>query len=428
MLKKFLLIIFLLIMLLPFSAEAKVAFVAASSLTGGGAGAVDAIECDDIVGDNSMRAIATSDVCLVMTSAKDFYVYVYDAAGVDSEISPDIIVPDDRINCTTGQWNLLDSMNVARTADPQSTYRDLDCTDSDDNVYTKINCTDTGSGTEDCDYEVYVQIAGVPTKVLQVDADGNFEIALDADLAAGKVYKINGTQISLDNITDSATYQRVLATDIDASNHVNILQDQDGTGAAQITGPTATRIKTVRDAADIILELGGSYTIGSGYWDFAAANYLKIPNGANPTVDSAGKFALDTSAGAGSGIRLFTDIAATIPVYQVLPPIVIKDPTAGSDYPVFKAPANCTVRAVHYLCVGGTNWVGQLQEADANGGSGADTQAADSTAATGTTTNVTSFSNASIDSGDWVTIKTTSISGSPTSITVQAEITYDQVN
>jgi hypothetical protein len=106
-------------------------------------------------------------------------------------------------------------------------------------------------------------------------------------------------------------------------------------------------------------------------------------------------------------------------------PVTIKGPTADDDYPIWKAPWNCTVVAVHYLCVGGTSWTGQLQEANANGGAGADTQASDTTAAAGTTSTVTSFSNASIDSGDWVNIKTTSVSGTITSLTVQLEVTIN---
>jgi hypothetical protein len=106
-------------------------------------------------------------------------------------------------------------------------------------------------------------------------------------------------------------------------------------------------------------------------------------------------------------------------------PVTIKGPTADDDYPIWKAPWNCTVVAVHYLCVGGTSWTGQLQEANANGTSGVDTQASDTTAAAGTTSTVTSFSNASIDSGDWVNIKTTSISGAITSLTVQLEVTIN---
>jgi hypothetical protein len=193
--KKSLLILFI---LLCFNATAfaKSAIIGFTALTGGGTGALDAVECEDILGDNTDRAIATGDFAIGMTSDKDFYFYRYNALGTSSESSPDIIVPDDRAtDCSgNGQWELLRSINVARSATPQTVYRDSDCTDTDDNVYWTVNCTDTGSGTEDCDISLYQQIAGAATEVFKADADGNVEIyAHNLNLASGKVYKIDGT-------------------------------------------------------------------------------------------------------------------------------------------------------------------------------------------------------------------------------------------
>lgn len=72
-------------------------------------------------------------------------------------------------------------------------------------------------------------------------------------------------QVSLDDVTDGSSYQRVAASDVDASGHVNLLQDIDGTGAVTVTGTSQTRAKTISDAADTIAELGQAQT-------FAAAN------------------------------------------------------------------------------------------------------------------------------------------------------------
>ena len=73
---------------------------------------------------------------------------------------------------------------------------------------------------------------------------------------------------------------------------------------------------------------------------------------------------------------------------------------------------------IDYLCVGGTNWVGQVQEADANGLNPVDTQTTDTTATAGTNEPVTSFSNASLAAGAYLKLKSTSISGTPTSLVV----------
>ena len=139
MMKKIILFCFCALLLSCLTVDAKVAFIGATALTEGGTGALDAIECDDILNDNTDRAIATGDVCIVVDSNKDFYMYRYNSDGADSETNPDIIVPDDRADCTTGQWELIDSFSTARSANPLDIYRDLNCTDSDDNVYWDVD-------------------------------------------------------------------------------------------------------------------------------------------------------------------------------------------------------------------------------------------------------------------------------------------------
>lgn len=96
--------------------------------------------------------------------------------------------------------------------------------------------------------------------------------------------------------------------------------------------------------------------------------------------------------------------------------VVIKDPTSGSDYPIEWFPYAVTMTEARYVIVGATNWVGQFQEGDANGLNGANTQAADSTVTSGSVVTVSSFSNSSIDANDWVLLKSTSCSGTPTSL------------
>jgi len=95
----------------------------------------------------------------------------------------------------------------------------------------------------------------------------------------------------------------------------------------------------------------------------------------------------------------------------------LESPRATDDIPIHRFETACTVTKVVYAINGSTNWVGQIQEAsDAQGTGAANTQSSDSTV-TGTTT-VTSFSNATFDAGDYIYLKTTSISGSPDNLHV----------
>jgi hypothetical protein len=101
---------------------------------------------------------------------------------------------------------------------------------------------------------------------------------------------------------------------------------------------------------------------------------------------------------------------------------IITNPTSSADSPVWRAPEAITITAVHVLCVGGTNIVGQLQEYDGSGANGVAVDDSDITGTAGSNVNDDgTLSNPSIDSGDYVGWVTTSVSGTPT----KAIITYD---
>lgn len=70
------------------------------------------------------------------------------------------------------------------------------------------------------------------------------------DITLTSITQITGR--SLDDVTDGSSYQRVAAADVNASGHVDILYDSDGTGAVQVTGPTETRAVTIDDAAQTL--------------------------------------------------------------------------------------------------------------------------------------------------------------------------------
>lgn len=143
---------------------------------------------------------------------------------------------------------------------------------------------------------------------------------------------------------------------------------------------------------------------------------LVVPNAAGgPTLDAVGKTGIDSTSGSfhfhdGTAERKLSPIKSKA--------FVLETPVAADDIPVWRTDVAFTLVEVHYLCIGGTNWIGQLQEADANGINGVDTQSADTTASAATDAEVTSFSNAAFDAGDYVRLKSTSISGTPTLLVV----------
>jgi hypothetical protein len=159
---------------------------------------------------------------------------------------------------------------------------------------------------------------------------------------------------------------------------------------------------------------GGTLT---GAHDAGGADSFEIPNGAGgTTVNATGEVCVDST----SRTLNFYDGTAEV----VLNPVqskafIIETVIATDDLPIIRMDRAGSLVEVHYLCLGGTNWIGQLQECDANGINGADVQAANTTATSaGGDVEVTDFSNAAYDAGDWIGIKTTSISGTPTSLHV----------
>ena len=161
--------------------------------------------------------------------------------------------------------------------------------------------------------------------------------------------------------------------------------------------------------------------------DLSAKTSVSIPAGSNPTTDVAGEIAVDTTTGDGSGLRVYSNVGVTLPLRQSKS-FVITNPTSSSDYSIWKTPYNITIREIHVLVTAGTNVVGNLDEADANG---ANASAIDSdlTALAGVNKNDDgTLSNPTVDADDYLNWHTTSVSGSVTSVTVTFEYTVDQVN
>lgn len=176
-------------------------FYPATAINGGGTGALDKIDG---------AGLSNADVAIVVLENDGTYgnallVYVLDADSGAAESSPSIISPD--TNPGTKRWELAGtvqtSTSLSRSATPQINFGDSDTTDSDDNVRIYVNCTDTGSGTEDCDITIAVQIAGTLTDVMIVNADGTITFPnLNIDLTNTVANTLPSA--SINTIVDSA--------------------------------------------------------------------------------------------------------------------------------------------------------------------------------------------------------------------------------
>lgn len=173
---------------------------------------------------------------------------------------------------------------------------------------------------------------------------------------------------------------------------------------------------------------GGNCTIPSvtlttvaGAVDASAATSLRVPSASSPTVAAAGAIGVDTT---NDQLKYYG--AST----RVLSPTFSKSftiiaPVSTDDYPVWRTPYAITITGIHVLTIGGTNVVGGLDEADANG---INVVAVDSDITGTAASNVNddgSLTNPTIASGVYLNWHTTSVSSTPTSVTVTYDYTID---
>jgi hypothetical protein len=234
-------------------------FFPANACTGGG-NALDGIDCDGGAGPPSWEACADGDAGFVVTSGQDVCIYVMDddaACGGDSAETPCplSIQPDDRSDAAANQcWMLVSVSAEAFTslpsATPQIIYRDSDATAGDANCRSFVNCTDVGDGTEDCDWTLECQVAGTPTNMIVVDADGSnidfsgaIRLVTDSDgraISAAEAYGIMhvatgaGTW-TLPDVCDSATGANIC---LYSTTAVNVVIDCQGEDAFTYEGTT----------------------------------------------------------------------------------------------------------------------------------------------------------------------------------------------
>ena len=171
--------------------------------TGGTAGKLDSI---------SVASLSNNDLAIVFdVSGSVMYYYKFVSAATDSESDPQYIRPDDY--SSSGVWYLMSGISLASSAIPQWNFRDSGCTDNDDNVRIYADCTDTGSGTEDCDITIAVQVDGTLTDVISIDADGNINfggyaitnLSLSTPTITGVVDMGGATSVEIANSTSDMT-------------------------------------------------------------------------------------------------------------------------------------------------------------------------------------------------------------------------------
>lgn len=156
---------------------------------------------------------------------------------------------------------------------------------------------------------------------------------------------------------------------------------------------------------------------GSGALVFATnpvfSTSVQIPNGTGPTVDAAGEIAVDTTT---DQLQFYGGAKRALPSIQHVS-FVIPAPAATDDMLLMKAPYGMSILTIRGVLQGTTNVVGQLQECTSAGASCADLDS-DITFNGDEDADDGSLTDSTIASGNWIGWKTTSVSGTPTFLTI----------
>src|SRR5574343_1393744 len=185
-------------------------------------------------------------------------------------------------------------------------------------------------------------------------------------------------------------------------------------GAKTTDNSTATHLLCKDDSNEIEnCTLSGLAISGTTSPTITVTSAPAITSGASPTIDAAGEIAVDTTT---DQLQYYGGAKRALPYIQFLS-FVIPAPAEADDINIMKAPYGMTILGINCIVQGTTSVTGQLQECDSAGANCADLDSdivcdADGAADDG------SLTDSAIASGGWLRWKTTSLSGTPTFLTV----------
>lgn len=221
---------------------------------------------------------------------------------------------------------------------------------------------------------------------------------------------------------------------ITAANHLKITTTSNDTSDLKVKATIISSDSAVQDikigiiSSDVGVIKTFNVIISSDVGILKNAGYLTTAS-----IDTSAEIAAIVGDETGTGVVVYSDsptftTKVTVPNTAFISgqkfskSFVITNPTAAGDGSIWRCPVAATITAVHLLCKGNVV-VGHLTEQDANGLNDAGVDGA--TDITGVVdTNVDddgALSNGSIDAGDYIGWRTTSIVGTPS----MAVITFE---
>lgn len=151
---------------------------------------------------------------------------------------------------------------------------------------------------------------------------------------------------------------------------------------------------------------------------------LVLPVGSNPTVDTAGQIAHDTTddqlIGYNGAVKVFAQPKKAFTYVMELP-------TAADTVPIFKLPYNVTLTKIRGTILGGSSVVFTIEKRSSTGLNSSGTAMPNSTiTATQAGAETTTFSTATASAGDHLTLVTSTKNGTVLWLEIYIEFTIDR--
>jgi len=245
-------------------------------------------------------------------------------------------------------------------------------------------------------------------------------------VSGAAVYYSGGTDVSLADGGTGASLSDPGANTIlgwdDTDNAINLLTIGTGLSYDHASHTLSSTGAMTYPEAGIPISTGSAWGTSlsetDGYIIYGASSAwtkgTALPNGITATTQSQA----DNS----------TKLATTAYVHNLVfsKSFVITNPSSASDSPLWRVPSAITIKAIHVLCMDGTNIIGQMWEYDSNGANGSTVDSSDITGTAGSNVDDDgTLSNPGIATGNYLGWKTTSVSGVVTKVIITYDYTID---